>query len=291
MSPAAASEWRKEAASSRMLLRFFYFREHSSGTRVAPIAMLSALSCCALSFSIQRSIDGVLSTRLPQPVAAASIAFEITSVRGDDASLDRAARFFVEGFWAASTTTDTGGALTDRDRDQLAALQRDDMIARYGETVGARRLRSSLFVAEDPSSGAIAGCVGVEMALVDPSRGRVLSRAQSEKLFSDELNSMGARERGTYRKMSAAELTEALFPEYKCLALLANLAVAPAARGSGLGRRLCARCDEAADAREHRSRVRLPVFRLLVSQPALETTRIPLHSAAFNVFVIPPVVA
>ncbi|EOD05000.1 hypothetical protein EMIHUDRAFT_466107 [Emiliania huxleyi CCMP1516] len=209
--------------------------------------MLSALSCCALSFSIQRGIDGVLSTRLPQPVAAASIAFEITSVRGDDASLDRAARFFVEGFWAASTTTDTGGALTDRDRDQLAALQRDDMIARYGETVGARRLRSSLFVAEDPSSGAIAGCVGVEMALVDPSRGRVLSRAQSEKLFSDELNSMGARERGTYRKMSAAELTEALFPEYKCLALLANLAVAPAARGSGLGRRLCARCDEAAD--------------------------------------------
>ena len=34
---------------------------------------------------------------------------------------------------------------------------------------------------------------------------------------------MGARERNTYRKMDAAEITAELFPEYKCFALLANL--------------------------------------------------------------------
>ena len=57
---------------------------------------------------------------------------------------------------------------------------------------------------------------------------------------------MGARERNQYRKMGAAELTSELFPEYQVYALLANLAVAPATRGTGLGRALCEQCEEAA---------------------------------------------
>ena len=43
-----------------------------------------------------------------------------------------------------------------------------------------------------------------------------------------------------------SEIVEELLPEYKVFGLLANLAVAPSTRRSGLARRLCAKCDEAA---------------------------------------------
>ena len=56
---------------------------------------------------------------------------------------------------------------------------------------------------------------------------------------------MTARERNQFRKMDAPALTAALFPEYQVYALLANLAVAPSTRRSGLARALCATCDEA----------------------------------------------
>jgi len=187
------------------------------------------------------------SARLTPVVASAtSVAYDITKVKGDDASLKRAAAFFVNGFWVASTTSGDA-ALNEKGMEQLCRLQTDDMVGRYGDLVGTRRLESSLFLAQDPSSGELAGCVGVEMALVDASCGKVLSRAQGESLFNSELASMSPKERNSYRKMDAYDLTDELFPEYKCVALLANLAVAPSSRGSGLGRRLCERVEEVAD--------------------------------------------
>ena len=99
-------------------------------------------------------------------------------------------------------------------------------------------------VARD-ASDKVVGCVGVEMALVQPQSGKVLSRREGEGLLANELTAMGARERNQYRKMGVVELTATLFPEYQVYALLANLAVAPATRGAGLGRALCASCEAA----------------------------------------------
>jgi len=163
--------------------------------------------------------------------------------KGDDSSLRDAAEFFVDGFWASGTTT-AAVELSEEEREQLCQQQADDMIGRYGDLVGARRLKSSLFVARD-ESGAVAACVGVEMALVEPQSGTVLTRSQGEGMLTQELSSMGARERNQYRKMEAAELTANLFPEYQVYALLANLAVRPSMRGKGLARELCAACEEA----------------------------------------------
>ena len=59
-------------------------------------------------------------------------------------------------------------ALTAAQRSQLESQQLDDMEARYAELVGKRRLESALWVARDPASSAIIGCVGCEVAVVKP---------------------------------------------------------------------------------------------------------------------------
>jgi GNAT superfamily N-acetyltransferase len=173
----------------------------------------------------------------------ATAAVEIVPAKFDG-EVKAGATFFVDAFWSGSTTTGPA-ELSTTERSQLVSQQCDDMMGRYGELVGTRRLKSQMLLARD-AAGAIIGCVGLEMALIQPQMGTVLSRAQSDAILVEELSSMGARERNTYRKMDAVELTSALFPEYQCYALLANLAVATSARGSGLGRELCELCDDIA---------------------------------------------
>jgi len=171
-------------------------------------------------------------------------AFSIRPAKGSDTVIQSAASFFVDGFWRQGTTVGSL-ELTGPERSELVSQQTSDMQARYGELVGQRRLKSQLILATDESE-AIVGCVGVEMALIQPQSGKVLTRSQGEGLLNGELSVMGGRERNQYRKMSAVELTAALFPEYQCYGLLANLAVAPQARGSGLGKALCDACAEVA---------------------------------------------
>ena len=179
--------------------------------------------------------------RLTASVAADD---EITKAKGNEVAIGEAASFFVEGFWERGTTTGVV-QLSERERSELASMSCDDMMGRYGELVGARRLQSSLFVARGEAGDGLVGCVGVEAAMIDLLDKRVLSRAEGEALFAEEFAAMGGRERGIYRKMSAAEIAAELLPEYKVFGLLANLAVSPTTRRSGLARRLCERCDEA----------------------------------------------
>ena len=188
--------------------------------------------------------------------------YNIKAVKGEDAPLAKTASFFVDAFWTDGTTTDAV-TLSESERRELVQLQTDDMTHRYGELVGARRLQSALYEATDEASGAIVGCIGVEAALVDPQVGAVLSRSASESLIRGELNAMGARERNQYRKLNLDMLVAELFPEYKAFALVANLAVDPATRRSGLARQLCAKCEEASAAWE------LPAIVLQVCVPGV----------------------
>ena len=194
--------------------------------------------------SALRAPPPIAALRAPPPIASAAAAnYAISTVKGDDASIMKVTDFFVRGFWQEGTTVGKQD-LSIMERTSLVSQQNDDMIMRYGELVGQRRLRSRLMVAKDDADEVV-GCVGVEMALVQPQTGQVLSRSQGEGLLANELSSMGGRERNQFRKMGVVELTAALFPEYQVYALLANLAVAPSTRGAGLGRALCASCEAA----------------------------------------------
>ena len=160
--------------------------------------MLVLLSALSPAFHAPLGGGPAVSHRRPRRVLASVASdYEIKPAKGTEESLGAAAEFFVDGFWLSGTTTDEV-KLSAKERTQLASLSCDDMMGRYGELVGQRRLRSKLFVARD-SAGDIVGCVGVEAAMVDMVERRVLSRAQGEAVFAAEFAAMGGAERGVYR--------------------------------------------------------------------------------------------
>jgi hypothetical protein len=104
------------------------------------------------------------------------IATESNSVYTTDdyIEIEECAKFFVDNFWLQGTTFENI-QLQPEQRKELNREQCRDMSERYGRLVGKRKLESSLLISRD-DSGAIEGCVGIEIAVADASSGTVLSR-------------------------------------------------------------------------------------------------------------------
>jgi hypothetical protein len=65
---------------------------------------------------------------------------------------------------------------------------------RYGRLTGKRRLSSTLVLARD-EAGAIAGCAGIEIAVVDKNSLTVMSRERGEQTLAAAISALPARQR------------------------------------------------------------------------------------------------
>lgn len=188
----------------------------------------------------------------------------------DAASLPEVASFFVDSFWLASTTFGDGIKLTGGERGQLVRKVTEDLGFRYGlcqqkrpETLRGNTKQSQplfwtrLILAREPD-GTLVGCAGIEASLFDTITGAVLRSDQADRLVRAELNAMNEEESGgaadAYREggigalakfvlQEQEQLVEPWLKTYKPYALLANLAVSPSFRRTGLGRELCEFCE------------------------------------------------
>ena len=195
----------------------------------------------------------------------------VTFEAADAKSLPEVSSFFVDAFWQASTTFDAI-ELTASDRRQLLQKVSDDLGPRYGianndkrpTMMGGRRgfpskslFETRLVVAREPS-GAIVGCAGIEAAFYEPN-GQVFRSDQADRLVRAELNAMeddeaeeaskvyaksgiGGLSRGIIREELTDFLVQPYMKEFTTCSLLANVAVAPSFRRTGLGRALCDQC-------------------------------------------------
>ena len=92
----------------------------------------------------------------------------------DYTEIEECSKFFVDSFWLQGTTLGTLH-INSYQRKELEQQQYRDLSERYGRLVGKRKLESSLLIARD-ESGAIEGCVGIEIAVADATSRTVLSR-------------------------------------------------------------------------------------------------------------------
>ena len=209
------------------------------------------------------------------PRVASSFTFEPAKI----SQLPEVSSFFVDAFWLGSTTF-SGIELSPSDRRQLEQKVADDLGPRYGikavdERPGAPGQRGAgnrkgfpskslfgtkLIVARD-AEGTIVGCAGIEAALYEAGQGQVFRSDQADQLLRVELAGMGLEEanaaadaykedgigglaKGVISKQFTTNLVNPYIEMWKPCSLLANLAVAPAYRRSGLGRALCDECEK-----------------------------------------------
>ena len=186
-------------------------------------------------------------TAMLAPPAIEGIELELA----DGGSITEVAAFFVDSFWAASTTYDKV-ELSGRERGQLTLQMAEDFHHRYANSWlssgrHARRFFGSRLLVARGAKGEVVGCVGLESALLDPFSRTVHAAAAAEKLMAIEFDCMVQADVARYAELHKAEglppLARELYPELTCLGLLTNLAVAPSRRRSGLGRALCAWCE------------------------------------------------
>jgi GNAT superfamily N-acetyltransferase len=201
--------------------------------------------------------------------------------RANTKSLPAVVDAFVDAFWTAGTNFGKV-RLSERERRQLARQVADDFRGRYSSSWedGNRLFGSRLLLAREPDSGVVVGCVGLESTLLDPLERSVFTAHQAEGLLRAEFATMADSERCApvvvltprtvrlyrptslhrwlsgrsargvtvyYAELFGAEgiaaLVGELMPQYSTVALLTNLAVAPAARRSGLAQELCQCCE------------------------------------------------
>ncbi len=171
--------------------------------------------------------------------------------------LHKAASAFVQAYWDA--TPDRVPKLL---HDELVRSHYADMENRYSELVGARRLQSTLLVANERGAATAANdataagandaaevlaLVGCEVAVVNLAEQKVLPRREGEALFRSRLTAMGARQRNEMRNAPLDELSRAVLPEaHQLFAVLSNLAVTRSHRRRGLARALCSEVEAVA---------------------------------------------
>ena len=124
----------------------------------------------------------------------------------------------------------------------------------------SRFFGTKLIVARD-AEGTIVGRAGIEAALYEAGQGQVFRSDQADQLLRVELAGMGQEEanaaadaykedgigglaKGVISKQFTTNLVNPYIEMWKPCSLLANLAVAPAYRRSGLGRALCDECEK-----------------------------------------------
>ena len=189
----------------------------------------------------------------------------------DAKSLAEVSSFFVDAFWLASTTFD-GIQLTASDKRQLEQKVAEDLGPRYGMSkdktpsmMGGRKgfpskslFDTRLIVARDPSGRswvvraskrlstrqAKAMCSGAIRQTGLCAMSWTLWKRRSEEGVEVYIESgIGALAKGIIEKQFNEELRNPYIDIWKPCGVLANLAVAPAYRRSGLGRALCDACE------------------------------------------------
>ena len=140
-----------------------------------------------------------------EPPAIEGVELELA----DGGSIKEVASFFVDSFWAASTTYDDVEFST-RERKQLTVQMADDFDHRYCNSwhssgKRARRFFSSRLLVARGAKGDVVGCVGLESALLDPFSRTVHAAAAAEQRMAVEFDCMVQADVARYAELHKAE--------------------------------------------------------------------------------------
>lgn len=172
---------------------------------------------------------------------------EVAPMDGSEKSIDAAAEFMVDSFWiqspqqlmwkSASDETPVS-EISDSDISSLVDEEGRDLMDKYGERMGKRKLEAAILAATDADS--ILGLVTIEVSLLDIDSKDIMSAKASEKMLTDAVSSLGPKQRREYRASPVTQIANELLPaQFSAVCSMSNLCVSSKARRMGVARKLC----------------------------------------------------
>ncbi|KAL7449060.1 hypothetical protein ACHAWC_001158 [Mediolabrus comicus] len=182
---------------------------------------------------------------------------KLSPLDGSEASVYNAAKFMVDSFWLQSPQQLIEGGedpsnISESTKVSLTNIQADDLMSKYGERMGKRKLLDALIVVAseqtDGSDGGnddvllsadeMVGLVTLEVRLLGAND--LLSADESEFMLTKAVSSLGPKKRREYKDTSVLDIArELLPPEVTAVCSLSNLCTSPKARRRGIAAKLC----------------------------------------------------
>ena len=186
---------------------------------------------------------------------------QVAPIDGSESSVYNAAKFMVDAFWLQSpqqliqTPDDSIPEISEPVKSKLITQQADDLMKKYGERLGKRKLDACLLVALDcgdiggtlSSTDNVLGMVTIEVRLLDAGSGDILGADVSEHMLTQAVASLPPSKRREYKNASVMDIVrELLSSEISAVCSLSNLCVAPSARRKGVAAKLCEEAERLA---------------------------------------------
>lgn len=178
---------------------------------------------------------------------------QITPLTGDDDSIYKAAEFMVDAFWLKSpqslSENPNINSISDTTRSSLINIQTNDLVNKYGERLGRRKLDALMLVALDEGDSFfqtedILGLITVEVRLLDALSKEIMNADKSEQMLTNAIVSLGPKQRREYKDRSVRDIAmELLPPEISAVCSFSNLCVSPSARRRGVAAKLCTEAE------------------------------------------------
>lgn len=172
---------------------------------------------------------------------------QITPLDGSESSIANAAKFMVDAFWLQSPqqliqdASNESSELSESAKASLINTQADDLMGKYGERMGARKLDALILAASESgdANSNLQGMVTIEVRLLD-KQDDILSADASEFKLTQAVASLGPKQRREFKNASVIDIANQLLPpDISAVAVLANLCVSPTARRKGIAAKLC----------------------------------------------------
>mmetsp|Transcript_8526 Transcript_8526/g.19082 ORF Transcript_8526/g.19082 Transcript_8526/m.19082 type:complete len:298 (-) Transcript_8526:954-1847(-) len=186
-----------------------------------------------------------------------SLNVQIAPLVGSESSIENTAKFMVDAFWLQSPQQLVAGdssEISDSAKSSLINIQADDLMGKYGERMGKRKLDAVILAAleggdfsgELSTTDNVQGMVTIEVRLLDMQKD-ILSAEVSERMLTQAVASLGPKQRREYKDALVIDIANNLLPaDITAVVSLSNLCVSPSARRKGIAAKLCKEAERIA---------------------------------------------
>lgn len=169
--------------------------------------------------------------------------YDVSTLDGSEASIRQVASFMIDAFWLQSPQAlgvKSGDEISSDAKSSLVEFQANDLLNKYGERLGKRKLDAVILTAVDDATENFLGLVTIEVRLLDTISKTIMNTEKSELMLTNAISSLGPKQRREYKDASVIDAANALLPpEFTAVCSLSNLCVSPKARRKGVAARLC----------------------------------------------------